>query len=256
MLAGGLRCRDLRQRVEPGAQLVASLLCCGRGLRSENRMIAIARAAASTARPTSSPPISRVLNGNVAAASVTRMARALGSTAEYGLGLGLGCGDTVGKRPPGDPADVVGAGSAPIEAPGTTANGTVGRTPAGSVAPRPVPVEPEVGVGVGDGEGEWVADGFAVILMAASAAGGAAASLPAAAAVRTACLPAAVPLGTAIVAWSSSEVPLAIPPTLQVRPLAVGQTVNLGLTALLATLPLMVTVTPLAAPPAGQTQIA
>jgi hypothetical protein len=66
----------------------------------------------------------------------------------------------------------------------------------------------------------------------------------------------AVPLGTAIVAWSSSEVPLAIPPTLQVRPLAVGHTVNLGATALLATLPLTVTVTPLAAPPAGQTQIA
>jgi hypothetical protein len=49
---------------------------------------------------------------------------------------------------------------------------------------------------------------------------------------------------------------LAIPPTLQVRPLAVGHTVNLGATALLATLPLTVTVTPLAAPPADQTQIA
>jgi hypothetical protein len=92
--------------------------------------------------------------------------------------------------------------------------------------------------------------------MAPSAAGGAAASLALAVAVRLACFPAAVPLGTAIVAWSSSEVPLAIPPTLQVLPLAVGHTVNLGVTALLATLPLMVTVTPLAAPPAGQTQIA
>ena len=111
-------------------------------------------------------------------------------------------------------------------------------------------------VGVGVGDGECVADGFAVILTAASAAGGAAASLALAVAVRTACLPAAVPLGTAIVAWSSSEVPLAIPPTLQVRPLAVGHTVNFGATALLATLPVMVTVTPLAAPPAGQTQIA
>jgi hypothetical protein len=49
---------------------------------------------------------------------------------------------------------------------------------------------------------------------------------------------------------------LAIPPTLQVRPLAVGQTVNLGVTPLLAALLLMVTVMPLAAPPAGQTQIA
>jgi hypothetical protein len=65
-----------------------------------------------------------------------------------------------------------------------------------------------------------------------------------------------VPLGTVAVAWSSSEVPLAIPPTLQLRPLAVGQTVNFGVTSLLAALLLMVTVTPLAAPPAGQTQIA
>ena len=63
-------------------QLAASLPCCGRGLRSENRTIAMARAAASTASPTSSPPISRVLNGKVAAASVTRTLRALGSTAE------------------------------------------------------------------------------------------------------------------------------------------------------------------------------
>jgi hypothetical protein len=117
-------------------------------------------------------------------------------------------------------------------------------------------VSVDVGVGVGDGEGECVAFGFAVILMPAPAAGGAAASLDLAVPVRTACWPAAVPLGTAIVAWSSSEVPLAIPPTLQVRPLAVGHTVNLGVTALLATLPVMVTVTPLAAPPAGQTQIA
>jgi hypothetical protein len=49
---------------------------------------------------------------------------------------------------------------------------------------------------------------------------------------------------------------LAIPPALQLRPLAVGQTVNFGVTSLLAALLLMVTVTPLAAPPAGQTQIA
>jgi hypothetical protein len=69
-------------------------------------------------------------------------------------------------------------------------------------------------------------------------------------------LPAAMLLGTAAVACSSSEVLLAIPPTVQVRPLAVGQTVNLGVTSLLAALLLMVTVTPLAAPPAGHTQIA
>ena len=118
---------DRGQRVRR-RQLAASLPCCGRGRRSENRTIAIARAAASTARPTSSPPTSRVLNGNVAAASVTRTPRALGSTAEYGLGLALGCGDTVGKRPPGEPADVVGPGSSPrCHAP--TPGGTVGRIP-------------------------------------------------------------------------------------------------------------------------------
>ena len=43
---------------------------------------AVGQAAASTTRPTSSPPISRVLNGKVAAASVIRTSRALGSTAE------------------------------------------------------------------------------------------------------------------------------------------------------------------------------
>ena len=109
--------------------------------------------------------------------------------------------------------------------------------------------------GVGDGD-DGCFDGLAVILIAASAAGGAVASLALAVAVRVMFAPAAAPLGTAAVAWSSSEVPLAIPPTLQVRPLAVGHTVNLGVTSLLAALPLMVTETPLAAPPADQTQIA
>jgi hypothetical protein len=47
-----------------------------------------------------------------------------------------------------------------------------------------------------------------------------------------------------------------MPPTLQVCPLAVGQTVNLGVTLLLAALLLMDTLTLLAAPPAGQIQIA
>jgi hypothetical protein len=124
----------------------------------------------------------------------------------------------------------------------------------------PVGVVLEVGVGVGDGEcecfGFGFGFGFAVILMAASAAGGAVASLALAVAVRVMSLPAAMPLGTAAIAWSSSEAPLAIPPTWQVRPLAVGQTVNLGVTTLLAALLVMVTLTPLAAPPAGHTQIA
>ncbi len=49
---------------------------------------------------------------------------------------------------------------------------------------------------------------------------------------------------------------MAIPPTAQVRPLADGQTVNLGVTVFPATSALIVTLTPLAAPPDGQTQIA
>ena len=134
--------------------------------------------------------------------------------------------------------------------------GTAGRIPAGSVAPRSEPTELEEGVGVGDGDDECFGDGFAVILMPASAAGGAVASLALAVAVRVTSLPAAVLLGTTAVACNSSEVPLAIPPTVQLRPLAVGQTVNLGVTSWLAALLLMVTVTLLAAPPAGQTQIA
>ncbi len=153
---------------------------------------------------------------------------------------------------------MVGAGSGGSEAPEVTPRGTVGRIPAGNVAPRPVPVGVVllVGVGVGDGECECFCDGFAVTLMAAPAAGGAVASLALAVAVRVMSLPAAMPPGTAADAWSSSEEPLPIPPILQVRPLAVGQTVNLGVTPLLAALPVMVTLTPLAAPPAGHTQIA
>jgi hypothetical protein len=66
----------------------------------------------------------------------------------------------------------------------------------------------------------------------------------------------AVPFGTATLACSSSERPLATPPTLQVSPLVVGHTVNLGDALFPATLALIVTLTLLAAPPAGQTQIA
>jgi hypothetical protein len=124
------------------------------------------------------------------------------------------------------------------------------------VAPIPEPVDGELEAGVGVGDGEGFGDGFAVILMAAFAAGGAVASLDLAVAVRVTSWPTAVLLGTAAVACSSSEVPLAIPPTVHVAPLAVGQTVNLGVTFLLAALLLMVTLTLLAAPPAGHTQIA
>jgi hypothetical protein len=95
-----------------------------------------------------------------------------------------------------------------------------------------------------------------VIVIAAPAAGGAVASLALAVAVRTACFPAAVLPGTAIVASSSSEDPPPIPPAAQLRPLAEGHTVNEGVTSSLPTFPLTVTVTLPAAPPAGHTQIA
>ena len=229
--------------------MIHSLPCRVRGPRSENRTIARARAAASTARPPSSPPISRVLNGNAAAASAARISRAPGSTAEPGLALC--CGDTTGKRLPGEPAGVIGPGSSNSEAAGSAAERRVGRRPAGSVAPRPAP-----DADVGAGEAGSAADGFAVIVMAAPAAGGAVASLALAVAVRTACIPAAVLPGTAIVASSSSEAPSPIPPAVQVRPLAEGHTVNEGVTSSLPALPLTVTVTPPAAPPAGHTRIA
>ena len=160
-----------------------------------------------------------------------------------------------GEEAAGEPADVVGPGSSPSVGSSVVVSGTVGRVPAGRVAPSPESVELEVGVGVGDGDDERF-EGLAVILIASSAAGGAVASLALAVAVRVMSAPVAALLGTAAVAWSSSEVPLAIPPTVQVRPLAVGHTVNLGVTFLLAALPLMVTDTPLDAPPADQTQIA
>lgn len=111
-------------------------------------------------------------------------------------------------------------------------------------------------VGVGVGVGELDADGLAVMVTAPDAGAGAVALLDLPVDDSVACLPAAVPDGTFTLACSSSEVPLDMPPTVQVRPLADGQTVNVGVTELPATLPLIVTLTPLAAPPAGQTQIA
>lgn len=132
----------------------------------------------------------------------------------------------------------------------------VGRIPAGRVAPTPVGVVPLPVDGVGVGVGEFDADGLAVMVTAPDAGGGASALLDLAVADSVACLPAAVPDGTGTLAWSSSELPLAMPPTAQVRPLADGQTVNVGVAELPATLALTVTLTALAAPPDGQTQIA
>jgi hypothetical protein len=124
------------------------------------------------------------------------------------------------------------------------------------VAPTPVGVVPVVGVGVGVGVGEDDAAGLAVMVTAPDAGAGASASLDLAVADSVACLPAAVPDGTFSFACSSSELPLLMPPTAQVPPLADGHTVNVGVAELLATLPLIVTLIPLAAPPDGQTQIA
>lgn len=211
--------------------------------------MAMAIAAASTASPTISLPMSRVLNGNVAAASATRTSRALGKVAEYGLGLALAPGETVGNRPPGE---LSGLGSRGRVACGSVLPGMVGRTPAGRVAPTPVGVVLVDGVGVGEEDD----DGLAVTLTAPDAGTGALALLDLPVADSVACLPAAVPDGTFTLAWSSSELPLEMPPTAQVRPLADGQTVNVGVTELPATLALIVTLTSLAAPPDGQTQIA
>ena len=93
-------------------------------------------------------------------------------------------------------------------------------------------------------------------MTAPDAGAGAVASLDLAVADSVACLPAAVPDGTFTFACSSSELPLLMPPTVQVVPLADGHTVKVGVAEPLATLPLIVTLIPLAAPPDGQTQIA
>ncbi len=110
--------------------------------------------------------------------------------------------------------------------------------------------------GVGDGGAECVAAGLAVMVTVPDAGAGALASLDLAVLDSVACLPTAALDGTATFAWSSSELPLAIPPRVQVRPVADGHTVNLAVTVFPATSALIVTLTPLAAPPAGQTQIA
>lgn len=213
----------------------------------------MAIAAASTASPTISLPIKRVLNGNVAAASATRTSRAFGKVAEYGLGLALAPGETVGKRPPGELSGLGSSGSVPCE---SVLPGTVGRTPAGRVAPTLVGAGIVVMDGLGVGLGDVDAAGLAVMVTAPDAGAGAVASLDLAVADSVACLPAAVPDGTFTFACSSSELPLLMPPTVQVLPLADGHTVKVGVAELPATLPLIVTLIPLAAPPDGQTQIA
>ena len=210
----------------------------------------MARAAASTASPAISPPINRVLNGNVAAASATLTLRALGNVAEYGLGLADAPGATVGNRLPTELCGLGSSGTAPTAA---VEPGTTGRTPAGSEEPTPAGLSGGVlGVGVGAAE----ADAAAATLTEAEAGDGAVASLDLAVTERPAVLPAEVPSGMDTVAWSSSELPWPMPPTVQVCLVAAGHTVNTGVAAFPATLALTVTLTPLAAPPAGHTQIA
>ncbi len=159
----------------------------------------------------------------------------------------------MGNRPPGELSGLGSAGSVPC---GSVLPGTVGRTPAGRVAPTGSGVVVLLAVGVGVGLGDEDAAGLAVMVTAPDAGAGAVASLDLALADSVACLPVAVPDGTFTFACSSSELPLAMPPTVQVFPLADGQTVNVGVAELPPTFPLTVTLTPLAAPPDGQTQIA
>jgi hypothetical protein len=214
----------------------------------------IARAAASTASPAISPPINRVLNGNVAAASATLTLRALGNVAEYGLGLADAPGATVGNRLPTELCGLGSSGSVPAAAgePGVM----TGRMPAGSEEPTPAGLSAGVGPAVGRGELDGLAGEAAATLIEPDAGDEAVASVDLAVADRVARLPAEVPCGMTTVAWSSSEVPWLMPPAVQVCLLATGQTVKSGVTGLPATLALMVTLTTPAAPPAGHTQMA
>lgn len=117
----------------------------------------MAIAAARMASPTTSPPINRVVNGNVAAASVTRTVLALGNVAEKGVGLGVAPGETLGKRPPTPVA--LGCGKRTdgvVLLPGRT----WGSTPIGRVVPTPV-VTPNPGGRTTDvGEAGDVPDGW------------------------------------------------------------------------------------------------
>jgi hypothetical protein len=127
--------------------------------------------------------------------------------------------------------------------------------PPGSVAPRPdgIPPDPEDAEDVPVGFG--VAGAVAEIAALAEAGAAAVAPVAFAAAVRVACWPVLAVFGTVTAASSSSAWPAASVPTVQVAPLADGQTEKWGVTAAV-TLALAVTAMPLAAPPDGQTQMA
>jgi hypothetical protein len=167
--------------------------------------------------------------------------------------FGVAPGATVGKSPPGSVVGEGRKGSAAAEE--AIRVGVNGKMPPGSVAPRPdgIPPDPEdvedVPVGFG------VAGAVAEIPALAEAGAAAVAPVAFAAAVRVACWPVLAVFGTVTAASSSSAWPEASVPTVQVAPLADGQTENRGVTAAV-TLALAVTAMPLAAPPDGQIQMA
>ena len=223
--------------------------CCLRGSRSDSRAMAMTSATASTARPRTCPPSSRVLSGRESDVSVT------GAPAGFGRApvptFGVAAGVTVGKSPPGSVGDGR-KGSAAAEA--AIPAGVRGGMPPGSVAPRPdgIPPDPEdarpdVAVGFAD----------AVVEIVALAEAGAAAVAPVAfaVAVRVACWPVLAVFGTVTAASSSSAWPAASVATVQVAPPGGRQTENRGVIAAV-TLALAVTVMLLAVPPDGQTQTA
>lgn len=186
-----------------------------------------------------------MLSGKVSDAFATCTSRLLGRIPENGRGLpfGLGAGDTFGK--PSAPATVpIGSGTTGTEPFGARPEGSC--TPGGRLAPTP-PMPGPVGVGVGDA--------LLAIVIDADAAGGAVASVDFPLAVSLTSLPGEADVGTVARACSSSAWPLFSAPTVQVIPLADGQTENRGVRAFPADA-LIFTVTPLAFPPAGQTQIA
>src|ERR1035438_2439020 len=134
------------------SQGAGSLPCCLRGSRSDSRAMAMTSATASTARPRTCPPSSRVLSGRESDVSVT------GAPAGFGRApvptFGVAAGVTVGKSPPGSVGDGR-KGSAAAEA--AIPAGVRGGMPPGSVAPRPdgIPPDPEDAPAYGGVESGW-----------------------------------------------------------------------------------------------------
>ena len=199
--------RAHRHQVDPLAQhQPAGSPACGgrtrreRGLRSENRTIAIVSAAAATARPTISPPSMRVLNGNVAAASAELHAAAVRQDRRVGAGARPGTGRHLREQA----AQRVRAGCSAL--PGQRGRGRRG---AGQRGQNPHWQQRAHACCIRDGgsvvaEGDGEGDGLAATVKdrvrrgrggsAGALGGGGEGQLPAAASV----------FGTVTVAWSSS----------------------------------------------------